>query len=490
MGKRKRGSVSVEVCDDGQSLSNHHGTTTSGKHLEQAHKLVKAQETVVTEPIRVQIIIGTYERILHGFLATIVLERSSFDTAGATFADTFLFNAHASAIRCLATSPRSNDTDRVLLASGGSDQMVNLYSLSCVQSSPPSTKHPPVSAMKGQNITENAPNREVGSLQHHAGGVNVLCFPTKSKLLTAADDNTIAVARTKDWTILSTIKVPTPKVRGQASGDTAPTSAGATGVNDLAIHPSMKLMISVGKGERCMRLWNLVTGKRAAVLNFDRQHLQAIGERKHSIGEGRKVRWNGSGEEFVVAFDRGCLIYGIDSKPKCYLLPMPRTKIHQIRYFTIRNSSVENAQELLALSTDDGRLLFYSTRSLQFTLHTTSPLTVSVPLCEPIAQLGGLSQSTVGRVKDFEMISLPNCQVSLIVTGSSDGAVRLWLIDEGELWKLATSTSKASESFHGTMSQTTCFTEEVPGTLQVGRLVDTYETGHRVTCLKALVMST
>ena len=75
----------------------------------------------------------------------------------------------------------------------------------------------------------------------------------------------------------------------------------------------MKLMVSVGKGERCMRLWNLVTGKKAGVLNFNKDMLQQVGEGKWGTGEGRKVEWDIRGEEFVVGFEKGTVIFGMVS---------------------------------------------------------------------------------------------------------------------------------------------------------------------------------
>jgi len=75
----------------------------------------------------------------------------------------------------------------------------------------------------------------------------------------------------------------------------------------------MKLMVSVGKGERCMRLWNLVTGKKAGVLNFNKDMLQQVGEGKWGTGEGRKVGWDIEGKEFVVGFEKGAVIFGMVS---------------------------------------------------------------------------------------------------------------------------------------------------------------------------------
>ena len=206
------------------------------------------------------------------------------------------------------SSTNVSKSEKVLLASGSSDQMINLYHLSTTP--PQKSQGIPIPTLAGSTIKENPRNRELGSLQHHSAGINALYFPTRSKLLSAAEDCTIAVARTRDWTVLSTIKAPIPKAHGRPSGDTAPFGGTPAGVNDFAIHPSMKLMVSVGKGEKCMRLWNLINGKKAGVLNFGRELLQGVGEGKWARGEGRRVEWNSFGEEFVVGFERGCAVFG------------------------------------------------------------------------------------------------------------------------------------------------------------------------------------
>ena len=270
----------------------------------------------------VQIIVGTYEKTLHGIQAT-VWKQTSGDTE---FADTFLLSPHSSAIRCLAISPpSSSDTikkQKAILASGGSDQIINLYHISREAPRRQRVKGPLLPTLSKKNVAENPNNRELGSLHHHSGSINALYFPTRSKLLSSAEDNTISVARTKDWTVLSTIKAPIPKAHGRPSGDTAPLAGIPSGVNDFAIHPSMKLMVSVSKGEKCMRLWNLVTGKKAGVLNFDRDLLYDIGESKWASGEGRKVEWNHVGEEFAVGFERGCLVFGLACTHRaCVILP-------------------------------------------------------------------------------------------------------------------------------------------------------------------------
>ena len=305
MGKRKRDQV--ERVSPNDSLRG-----DAKKKKEPA-----GSKDSLAAPITIQIVIGTYEKVLHGVTATTtdkVLE-STDHVQDVEFADTFLLSPHGAAIRCLAISPlSSSDTaksQKLILASGGSDQVVNLYHISAIAPRRQVVKGPPMPTLSGNRIAENPKNRELGSLQHHSAGVNALYFPTRSKLLSAADDNTIAVARTRDWTILSTIKAPIPKAHGRPSGDTAPLGGTPAGVNDFAIHPSMKLMVSVGKGEKCMRLWNLGTGKKAGVLNFEKDLLKGIGEGRWASGEGRRVAWNSLGEEFVVSFERGCVVFGM-----------------------------------------------------------------------------------------------------------------------------------------------------------------------------------
>ena len=306
MGKGKRKRAEEHPHDNSDQSSNQpfskDSVTAKTARLELDHVDTNFSLTL-------QIIAGTYERILHGVTGTIVASgRDNLEQAAKiSFADNFLFNAHGAAIRCLAVSPSKHES--VTLASGSTDQIINLYRISTIV--PRSDQPLRQPTLVGRNITESPENKEIGSLQHHASSVNALKFATRSKLLSGADDNTIAVVRTRDWTILSTIKAPIPTAHGRPSGDTAPLGGTPAGINDFAIHPSLKLMVSVSKGEKCMRLWNLVTGKKAGVLNFGKEVLEAVGEGRRGRGEGLKVEWNSVGEEFAVCFERGVAVFGL-----------------------------------------------------------------------------------------------------------------------------------------------------------------------------------
>ncbi|KAI0549417.1 WD repeat domain-containing protein [Xylaria curta] len=429
-----------------------------------AKKTKASNDAHTTTPVTVQIITGSYDRVLHGLTATIRPGNQ------VEFADTFLFNAHGSAIRCLAVSPPSapepGKIQKVMLASGSSDERINVYHISA---------HPPkrkakdaLSLIAPRKILENPKNRELGTLLHHSSTITALSFPTRSKLISASEDSSIAVTRTRDWSLLSTIKVPKPKPQGRPSGDTAALDGTPAGVNDFAVHPSMKLMISVSKGERCMRLWNLMTAKKAGVLNFSRDILQEAGESKHSPGEGRKVVWGATeeGDEFCVGFDRDLIVFGMDSTPKCRVMPEPRRKIHEFCYVTLES----NDSSLLAVSTEDGRIMFFSTNTEDLSAEESKidNKAEKLPVAKLIAQMGGREAGVTGRIKDFAICKFTGEQGDefVIPAGSSDGKVRLFKLNIKDL--VEAKRAKTGK--------------------QIGQLLGTYDTQNRITCLSAFAM--
>lgn len=138
--------------------------------------------------------------------------------------------------------------------------------------------------------------------------------------------------------------------------------------------------------------------------------------------------------------------------------------MHEIKYV----SGVGGQQELVAVSTEDGRVIFYSTSK---TRKPDEGDDSSIPYAEPIAQLGGKSQGLPGRVKAFEILSL-NGQPGIkddfaVVTANSEGVVRVWQL-------LGTQLSEKQSSD--------------ANTIQVGKLLNSYETGNRITCMKAFIM--
>lgn len=123
-------------------------------------------------------------------------------------------------------------------------------------------------------------------------------------------------------------------------------------------------------------------------------------------------------------------------------------------------------ESILAVSTEDGRIIFYD---LKTTVEDEKADEDSVPQCKAIGQMGGSQVGFTGRIKDFEVLQPKADNALVFVTGSSDGAVRLWKCSTSELTSGSASTTKGSLR-------------------QVGTLIGTHETGHRITCLAAFVM--
>lgn len=441
-------------------------TKPEAKKPAESKKPTKTQQTLAgppetAEPFTIQIVAGSYDRILHGITAHVTPK-------AATFADAFLFTAHTSAIRAVALSapsaPSPGQAQKVFLVSGATDEKVNVYSLSA---HPPSGKdreaQGELAGVTPRPVLENKGNREVGTLHHHEGGITCLAFPSRGKLLSAGEDSSVAVTRTRDWALLSKIKAPVPNARGRPSGDTAAYRGTPSGVNSFAVHASLKTMISVSKGERCMRLWNLVTGKKAGVLNFGRELLRDVGEGRHASGEGRKVVWGvgeGGGDEFAVAFDRDVAVFGGDAVARCRVMGGIRTKVHEVQYVAL-----DGGPSLLAVSTEDGRVLFFSTRVGDLVpAEKDDDDDEKLPSAKLVASLGGREAGVTSRVKDFTIVRREGALY--VVGGSSDGKIRIWGVGEGEL----------SEAAKG---------GEARG---VGRCLGVYGTQNRITCLEGFEM--
>ena len=135
----------------------------------------------------------------------------------------YMFSAHTGAIKSLAANDR-------YLVSGGSDEVIKY----------PSNPHP-----SNNRIYDLKKRKDLGSLVQHNGAITALEFYSRTHLLSASEDGTICIWRTRDWECMATMK-------------------GHKGrVNGLCVHPTGKIAVSVGK-DKALRLWNLMTGRKAS----------------------------------------------------------------------------------------------------------------------------------------------------------------------------------------------------------------------------------
>lgn len=131
----------------------------------------------------------------------------------------------------------------------------------------------------------------------------------------------------------------------------------------------------------------------------------------------------------------------------------------------------DQKDDVLAVSTEDGRVIFYSTTELKDAEEGDDS---EIPYASPLAQVGGKQVELPGRIKDFEILSLADQAKEirddfLVVTGNSDGVVRIWKITKKDL--VPAKQSKDKDTIR-----------------QVGNLLTTYETGNRTTCMASFVM--
>ncbi|TGZ84207.1 WD40 repeat-like protein [Ascodesmis nigricans] len=463
-----------------------------------------------------QIITGTYEKTLHGFIASIPLSAPTSSSTSSislstNFTDTFLFNAHTAPLRTISISPPAANSTKRILATSSADERVNLYTLS--------TTLPPLTNSLLKPLSGR--NKNLGTLHHHLNTPTALVFtPNRAKLLSAGADGQINILRTRDWNLLSTLKAPKPKPKplnyakdyGEGYGpriDTFGTEGyggGAGAINDIALHPSQKILLSVATKERSVRMWNLMTGRKAGVLVFGKDVVP-----REFGSEGLRIEWNKEGSEYAIAFDRGIVVFGMDSKPRSHPAPLPRSRIHQMRYATLprhlfpsASSSPEEEIEVLITATEDGRILFHSLTP-DATLNPSDPLTTPI-----LGVLGGRTLGMPGRVKDFTLLELESQDKTrkiYVVTGGSDGVVRVWDLcgsgsDEVEVSEANPTAPAKVKGDDGEEKRRkkvkvddAMELDEEEGekkkkgeVKQVGRLVGMYETARRITCLTGMVM--
>ena len=160
-------------------------------------------------------------------------------------------------------------------------------------------------------------------------------------------------------------------------------------------------------------------------------------------------------------------------------MPAPATKVHRIAYTTYEISAI--TQSLLSISTEDGRLLFYTTENPK---PATTDNVETHKLSRAIlrGQLGGRASGVEGRIKDFQIMSSDESQLEskLIITAESSGVVGIWRVDHKELISMSPSPPDRQEDV------TNATTVETPSNIaQVGVMLGKYNTNNRITCLEA-----
>lgn len=281
-----------------------------------------------------RVITGSYEHNL--LCVSLALVKGS-----EVFNPVFHFTPHSQSIRCLASTKR-------YLVSGSNDEHIRIYDLQ--------------------------KRKELGTLLHHSGSITCLSFFASKWLLSGAGDGKLCLWRVKDWEVLSEMK----GHKGE--------------INDVSIHPTGKIALSVGS-DRTIRLWNLMTGKKASILKVKREPL--------------KVQWTPDGTHFVVAFDRSVAIYSAESsevvQEETFTSPIHHMEI-------VKVGSSDDDDVYVARSHSNGKIIF--TKLSAFLEGDT----------EPTFELVGHAS----RVKQFDLFYHQPTENYYLASVSSDGKLVVW----------------------------------------------------------------
>ncbi|KAF8317200.1 WD40 repeat-like protein [Clavulina sp. PMI_390] len=257
------------------------------------------------------IVVGSYEKLLYGIEGTYSFalpSPSSPSTSSApspseyptlSLKPVFIFPAHVASVKAVAAAPSGGRW----LATGSSDEIIKVWDLKR--------------------------KKEVGGLMQHQGSITHLAFPTRTHLISASEDGTIALFHTRDWELLLVLK-------------------GHKGrVNCVAVHPSGKVALSVGK-DRALRMWDLMRGKPSASTMLGK--------------EGEVVRWETGGKRFVVASGNTADVYSTDMKLIQSI--QHASRIQDVRFRRHPDESDEvGADELLFIAAEDKKVSVYKRTS-------------------------------------------------------------------------------------------------------------------------------
>jgi len=178
-----------------------------------------------------EVIVGSYNQVVFGFN---FVKKSADEKEIWLFEPRFTDQGHAGSVKTVAVGAR-------YLASGSTDETIRLFDLK---------KH-----------------IELGVLVQQNGSITKLEFAGTSHLLSASEDGTICVWKSKSWECEKVLK----------------GHKGA--VSCISIHPTGRLALSVSK-DKTIKTWNLLTGRAVYTTS-----IKEVGE---------IVKWSPSGKSYII----------------------------------------------------------------------------------------------------------------------------------------------------------------------------------------------
>ncbi|KAK4275569.1 hypothetical protein QN277_018627 [Acacia crassicarpa] len=279
------------------------------------------------------LVAGSYERFIWGFKL-----KSSNETL--SLSPLFSYPSHLSQIKAVAISG-------AVVASGGTDDTIHIYNLNASSS--------------------------LGSLHDHTATITALSFYTPPhlnfprNLISAAADGAVCIYDADSFVHLKTV------------------SAHRKSVNDLALHPSGKLALTVGRDE-CLAMLNLVRGRRSFYCRLGR--------------EASLVKFDLTGDKFIMA---------MEEKASVHVAEDARLLLE-----------FQHPKRILCIEPAENGLLYTGGEDRNIT--AWDPNSGKVAYC--------IEDAHKTRIKGIVVLSKDgsdgNDDPHLVATASSDGVIRVW----------------------------------------------------------------
>ncbi|KAM7252779.1 hypothetical protein ACFE04_030050 [Oxalis oulophora] len=276
------------------------------------------------------LIAGSYERYIWGY---------KLNPKTSTLTQLFSYPAHTSPITAIAAASS-------VAASGSSDDTIQLYNIS------PSTS----SSLSSIPMTSTITSLSFLTLPS-------LSFPTN--LLSTTEDGFVSIFDTDPFVLLKSVKVHKKKV------------------NDLAVHCSGKLALTVG-GDECFAMVNLVRGRRSYCSRLPK--------------EATIVEFNGFGDRFFMVSDDNVTVHQTED-----------AKLIQ---------QLKSSKRLLCAAPGESGILFTGGEDRNITAWDTN--SGQVAYC--------IENAHTSRVKGIvaRKNGVTDDDPYLVASASSDGGIRVW----------------------------------------------------------------